>query len=104
MVGYSTTLHSAPRTLPPHLNLFTPTAAAAYYLARYLEGMTEVQEAINYYAQSGCYNHAIRLAKNFGLDSELMSYAIKSRPSLMVGFGDESAEGCFTWVWKGRVG
>mmetsp|Transcript_83931 Transcript_83931/g.237404 ORF Transcript_83931/g.237404 Transcript_83931/m.237404 type:complete len:1469 (+) Transcript_83931:229-4635(+) len=74
------------REIPRAKNIVEETnnAAAAYYLARYLEGMTEVQEAINYYAQSGCYNHAIRLAKNFGLDSELMSYAIKSRPSLMV--------------------
>lgn len=80
------------REIPRAKNIVEETnnAAAAYYLARYLEGMTEVQEAISYYAQSGCYNHAIRLAKNFGLDSELMSYAIKSRPSLMVEFGQHN--------------
>ena len=34
--------------------------------------------------QSGCYNHSIRLAKRYGLDAELMSFALKSRESLMV--------------------
>jgi len=58
--------------------------AASYYLARYLEGMSEVREAISYYALSKCYNHAIRLAKNFGLDSELMSFALKAQPALMI--------------------
>lgn len=44
----------------------------------------EYQEAITFYAMSGCYNHSIRLAKSFGLDSELMRYAVKSTPSLMI--------------------
>ena len=58
--------------------------SAAYHLARQLEGMGEVQEAISFFAQSGCFNHAIRLSKAYGLDSELMSFALKSRPSSMV--------------------
>lgn len=58
--------------------------SAAYHLARQLEAMGEVQEAISFYSQSGCYNHAIRLSKAYGLDSELMSFALKSRPSSMV--------------------
>jgi len=57
--------------------------SAAYHLARQLESMGEVQEAISFFAQSGCYNHAIRLSKSYGLDSELMSFALKSRPSSM---------------------
>jgi len=59
-------------------------ASAAYFLARYLEGHNEIQEAINYYAVSKCYNHAIRLARNFGLDGELMSFALKASEPLMI--------------------
>lgn len=52
---------------------------------RYLEGQSEIQEAIGYYALAKCYNHAIRLAKNFGLDSDLMPYALKcNSPPLMI--------------------
>ena len=58
--------------------------SAAYHLARQLEAMGEVQEAISFFSQSGCYNHAIRLSKAYGLDSELMSFALKSRPSSMI--------------------
>ena len=58
--------------------------AACYHLARTLESMDEWQEAISFYAQAGCYNHAIRLAKRFQLDSDLMQYALKTRPVLMI--------------------
>jgi intraflagellar transport protein 140 len=58
--------------------------AAAYHFARQLEIQGELQSAIGYYASSGCYNHAIRLGKAYGLDSELMSFAIKASPSLML--------------------
>ena len=58
--------------------------AATYHFARQLEAQGELQEAIRYYASSGCYNHAIRLAKSYGMDSELMTFAIKSTPSLML--------------------
>ena len=60
------------------------SSSAAYHLARQFEAMGEVQEAISYFSQSGCYNHAIRLSKAYGLDSELMSFALKSRPSSMI--------------------
>ena len=33
--------------------------AAAYYLARYLEGVGEVADAINYYVSAKCFNHAV---------------------------------------------
>ena len=58
--------------------------AAAYHYARQLEVQGEFREAISYYACSGCFNHAIRLAKGYGLDAELMRYAVKSTPSLML--------------------
>ncbi len=58
--------------------------AAAYHFARQLENQNDYEQAINYYSVSGCYNHSIRLARAHGLDSELMKYALKSTPSLML--------------------
>lgn len=49
-----------------------------------MENQGNYEEAINFYALSGCYNHCIRLAKAYGLDSELMRFALKSTPSLMI--------------------
>ncbi|KAG5176880.1 putative intraflagellar transport protein 140 [Tribonema minus] len=62
----------------------TGSVAAAYHLARQHEGRGEWQEAVALYARSRCYNHAMRLAKSHGMDAELMSFAMQSRPSLMV--------------------
>jgi intraflagellar transport protein 140 len=62
----------------------TRDSAASYHLARQLEGQGELQEAISYYAASGCYNHAIRLAKAYNMDAELMTFALKSTSSLML--------------------
>jgi len=58
-------------------------AASAHFLARQLEGMGVIREAIEYYRQSGTFGHAIRLSKAYGLDAELMSFALRSRASLM---------------------
>eukprot|EP00605_Chrysophyceae_sp_TOSAG23-4_P001489 GSChrysophyteH1.ASY1.ANO1.1626.1 assembled CDS len=63
-------------------------SAAAYHLARQLENRGEHQEAINYYAKSKCFNHSIRLARAYGLDGELMRFALKSTKSLMLDCGD----------------
>jgi hypothetical protein len=49
-----------------------------------LPTLTLLQEAVSLYARSRCYNHAMRLAKTHGMDTELMSFAVQSRPSLMV--------------------
>lgn len=62
----------------------TNDRASAYHFARQLEHQGEYQEAINFFAISGCYNHSIRLARQFGLDAELMRYAMKSTQALMV--------------------
>lgn len=48
----------------------------AYHLARHLESIDEINGAIEYYVQSGMYNHVIRLSKAHGLDSNLFSLAI----------------------------
>eukprot|EP01038_Epipyxis_sp_PR26KG_P011964 gene11964-16014_t len=58
--------------------------AAAYHFARQLENQGEYQDAINFYSKSGCYNHSIRLAKTYNLDSELMRFAMKSTSALMI--------------------
>lgn len=65
----------------------TNDRAAAYHFARQLELANEFQEAINFFALSGCFNHCIRLAKEHGLDAELMRFALRSTPALMVESG-----------------
>lgn len=62
----------------------TNDRASAYHFARQLENQGEFQESINFYAMSGCYNHSIRLAREHNLDSELMRFALKSTPALMI--------------------
>jgi intraflagellar transport protein 140 len=59
-------------------------AAASFHFARQLELTGDLSQATNYYASSGCYNHAIRLAKTNNLDAELMRFAVKANPSLML--------------------
>lgn len=58
--------------------------ASAYHFARQMENQGEFQEAIRFYALSGCYNHSIRLARAYNLDSELMRFAVKSTQALMI--------------------
>lgn len=58
--------------------------AAAYHLARQFEANEDIQNAIHFFAKGGCYNHALRLAKEHRLDSDLMSYALMSKPSDML--------------------
>jgi intraflagellar transport protein 140 len=60
------------------------STAGAYHLARHLEGRGDINEAIQYFAKSGCYNHAIRLARQYQLDTDLLQFSIKARPSLQV--------------------
>lgn len=58
--------------------------AAAYYFARQLEAKGDLNQAITYYASSGCYNHAIRLAKVNHMDTDMMRFALKAAPTLML--------------------
>ena len=62
----------------------TGDRASAYHFARQLENQGQYQDAITFYAASGCYNHSIRLARAYNLDAELMRYALKSTPALMI--------------------
>ena len=58
--------------------------AASYHFARQLESQGEHAQAITYYASAGCYNQAIRLSRTYNMDGELMRFALKSTPSLML--------------------
>lgn len=49
------------------------SAPAAYHLARHLEAVGRTVEAVSFYARSNRFNHAIRLAKDHGMDSEVVS-------------------------------
>lgn len=48
------------------------SAPAAYHLARHLEAVGRTAEAVSFYARSNRFNHAIRLAKDHGMDSEVI--------------------------------
>ncbi|DBA01282.1 TPA: LOW QUALITY PROTEIN: hypothetical protein N0F65_001787 [Lagenidium giganteum] len=58
--------------------------AAAYHLARQFEAHGDIQTAIHFFANGGCYNHAIRLAKEHRMDSDLMTFALQSKPADML--------------------
>ncbi|OQS07185.1 Intraflagellar Transport Protein [Thraustotheca clavata] len=58
--------------------------AAAYHLARQFEAHDEVGRAIQFYATSGSYSHAIRLSREHNLDGDLMQYALLSKPGPML--------------------
>jgi intraflagellar transport protein 140 len=58
--------------------------ASAYHFARQLEARGQFMEAINFYADAGCYNHSIRLTRAYKLDTELMRFALRATPSLMI--------------------
>ncbi|OQR87348.1 Intraflagellar Transport protein [Achlya hypogyna] len=62
----------------------TGNRAAAYHLARQFEAHDEVGRAIQFYATSGSYGHAIRLSREHNLDGDLMQYALLSKPGPML--------------------
>lgn len=77
------------------------SAPAAYHLARHLEAMGRTAEAVSFYARSSCFNHAIRLAKDHGMDSEVGCVPRVSRPTIFV-LGGETLQNS-RWIWKGMV-
>jgi intraflagellar transport protein 140 len=78
------------------------STAGAYHLARHLEGRGDINEAIQYFAKSGCYNHAIRLARQYQLDTDLLQFSIKARPSLQVDCA-KALDLCFKVGGAGRA-
>jgi intraflagellar transport protein 140 len=65
----------------------TKSPAAAYHVARQLEDRNDpslLPEAIQYFSLSGQFNHAVRLAKEQGMDAELMTLALQSAERVML--------------------
>lgn len=62
----------------------TGDRAASYHLARQFENQDKIKEAIHFYTRAQCYSNAIRLAKEHGLDNELMNLALLSSPRDML--------------------
>lgn len=62
----------------------TGDRAASYHLARQFENQEKIREAIHFYTRAHCYSNAIRLAKEHGLDNELMNLALLSSPQDML--------------------
>jgi len=58
--------------------------AAAYYFAQQMEQQGQFMDAVNFFADAGCYNHAIRLTRAYNLDAEIMRFAVRATPSLML--------------------
>ena len=61
----------------------TGNPAACYHVARQLEDSQQIQESIEFFSLAGQFNHAVRLAKEQGMNSELMSLALQSAPRTM---------------------
>ncbi len=60
------------------------SCVAAYHLARHLEANGDIEGAISCFARSGKYNYAIRLSKAYGIDKEIMNFALQSEQPLKV--------------------
>jgi len=58
--------------------------AASYHLARQLEQKGDIHEAIQFYSRGGRYNHAVRLAKDNGMNNEIVNLALRADRSTMV--------------------
>lgn len=66
--------------------------AAAFHLARQYEAQEKVSEAIRFYALAQRHSHGVRLAKQYELDSDLLSLALKSTKPAMLEAADYLAE------------
>lgn len=58
--------------------------SAAYHLARQHEARGNVREALAFFERAGRFNHAVRLAKEAGFDSELMNLSLQSSKQTML--------------------
>lgn len=56
----------------------TGDQAGSYHLARQFESQGEIQKAITYYISAKKYGHAVTLAKDSGLDNDLLNLALMS--------------------------
>ena len=58
--------------------------AAAYHLAKQHELRGSPKAALFYFEKAGRYNHAVRIAKEAGLDAELAALALQASKRVQV--------------------
>jgi len=56
----------------------TNDTAACYYLAKQMELKDSIEEAVTFYAMAQYYSQAVKLARERGLENDLMSLSLKS--------------------------
>eukprot|EP01006_Ploeotia_vitrea_P023897 TRINITY_DN56570_c0_g3_i1.p1 TRINITY_DN56570_c0_g3~~TRINITY_DN56570_c0_g3_i1.p1 ORF type:complete len:722 (+),score=428.01 TRINITY_DN56570_c0_g3_i1:176-2167(+) len=66
------------------LCLDTNDSAACYHMARQCEGENNVQQAIQFYSKAGRHHHAMRIARENGMDNDLMALALESNDARKV--------------------
>lgn len=62
----------------------TKNSSAAYHIARHYENNKNIKEAIKFYSSAKCFNHAIRLAKEHKLETELTHLALQGSNESML--------------------
>lgn len=58
--------------------------AACYYLAKQFELKDSVEEAVTFYAMAQYYSQAVKLARDRGLENDIMSFSLKSPIPVML--------------------
>lgn len=62
----------------------TNDTSACYYLAKQLELKDEIEEAVTFYAMAQYYSQAVKLARERGLENDIMSFSLKSPAPVML--------------------
>lgn len=62
----------------------TNDTAACYYLAKQLELTDQIEEAVSFYAKAQYYSLAVKLARDKGLENEIMSLSMMSPKQVML--------------------
>ena len=58
--------------------------AACYYLAKQLEIKDQINEAIHFYAKAQYYSQAVKLARERGMDNDVISLSLMSTKQVMI--------------------
>ena len=61
----------------------TEDAAASFHVARHFDALGQASQAMHFYSRAKKYSHAVRLAKKFGMDTELVNFALQSDGAVM---------------------
>lgn len=62
----------------------TNDTAACYYLAKQLEMKDQIEEAVTFYAKAQYYSIAVKLARDHGLENDIMSLSMMSPKPIML--------------------